>query len=140
MQLIKYNPYENLRKIERDIESLWENGWGSYRGLYDISNLDLYEEDGKLIAEVNLPNYKKEEVKVVMNEDILEISAEHKDEENQKNKRHYYFRESSNHYFRRINLPEGAQTDRAIAFFNDGILRVVIPMLVSSRVNEIEIR
>jgi HSP20 family protein len=128
MQLVKYNPFRELQKMEQDLDKLWQNGWGILPTLGETSTMDMYEEGGNLIAEVSLPNFKKNEVKVTADDGVLEISAEHKEEEEKKGKRQYYFRESSNSYFRRVTLPDGVKTDKTDAELKNGILKISIPM------------
>lgn len=140
MQLVKYNPFRELRKMEREIDNMWGNGWGVLQASGEVSTMDLYEEDGKLIAEVSLPNYNKNEIRVTADRGVLEVSAEHSEERERKDKRHYYFQESSSQYFRRVVLPEGAKTDDIDASFKDGVLRVAMPMETSKKTKAVTIK
>lgn len=133
MQLVKYNPFHDLQKMERDMGKLWENGWNMFPALAETSAMDLYEENGNLVAEVSLPNFKKDEINVVADEGVLEVSAEHKEMKEKKSKRRYFFHESSNQYFRRVTLPEGVKADKVDASFKDGTLKVTMPMAKPSR-------
>lgn len=133
MQLVRFNPFQELQKMEQNLDKLWENGWGMLPTFSEASAMDLYQEDGNLVAEVSLPNFKKDEVKVTADESVLEISAEHKEEEEKKGKRQYYFHESSNQYFRRVTLPEGVKADKAAAEFKNGMLKVTLPMAAQSK-------
>lgn len=128
MQLIKYDPLHELQKMEHDMEKFWENGW-SLPGLFvDNTPIDMYEEDGKLVAELSLPNFKKEEINVTADDGILEVSAEHKEKEEKKTKRRYLLRESSSQFLRRVALPEGAVGDEAEATMVNGKLTITMPM------------
>lgn len=127
MQLIRYSPFQEFQKMERNLDKFWERGWDVLPTMADTSAMDLYEEDGNLVAEVSLPNFKKEEISITTDEGVLQVSAEHREEKEKKSKRHYYFRESSNQYFRRVALPSGANVDKADASFKDGTLKITIP-------------
>lgn len=140
MQLVKHSPSREMQRIERDLDKLWQTGWGIFPTFTEVSTMDLYQEDGNLIAEVSLPNFKKEEVKVKTDEGVLEVSAEHKEEEKKKNKRQYYFHESSNSYFRRVTLPQGVKTDKADASFKDNVLRVTMPMTTSNKTKVVKVK
>lgn len=128
MQLIKNNPFKDLVKIEHDMEKLWENGWNTLPTFAETSAMDMYREDGNLVAEVSLPGFKKQEVKVMADDGVLEVEAEHKQEKEKKTARRYYFHESSNRYFRRVTLPEGAKAEKAQASFKKGVLKVTMPI------------
>lgn len=140
MQIVRYNPFRELQKMEQDLDKLWDNGWGTFPTFAESSALDLYEEKGNLVAEVTLPNFKKEEVQVTTDNGVLEVSAEHKEEQEKKGTRHYYFRESSNRYFRRVTLPEGANADKTNASFKDGVLRVTMPMKTPKKAKAVTVK
>lgn len=140
MQIVKYNPFRELRKMERDLDNMWGNALGMLRASGEGATMDLYEEDGKLIAEVSLPNYNKDEITINADRGMLEVSAEHKEEKENKDKRHYYVQESTSQYYRRVKLPEGAKTDDVDASFKDGVLRVAMPMEASKGTKAIEIK
>ncbi len=132
MQLVRTNPLADLERMEKDIDKLWQNGWGmlpsSFSSFVDQTTMDLYEEDGKLVAEVALPNFSKQEISVNVNGDVLEVSAKHQQKEEEKNKRRYYFRESNSSYLRRVTLPEEANSDKIDAKFDNGVLKVSMPL------------
>ncbi len=58
---------------------------------------------------------------------MLEVSAEHTEKEEDKLKRRYYFRESTNQYLRRISLPEGIEDGVTEAEFKNGVLKITMP-------------
>ncbi len=133
MQLVTYNPFKELQRIERDFNTLWENGWGMLPAFTESSTMDMYEEGGKLVAEVRLPNFKKDEIHVSSDDNVLEVAAHHKEEEEKKNKRRYYLRESSNRYLRRVSLPEGVDTEKTEAEFKNGVLKITLPITTSKK-------
>ncbi len=134
MQLVRANPLADLERMEKDLDKLWQNGWGmlpsSFSSFVDLTTMDMYEEDGKLVTEVALPNFSKEEIKVNINGDVMEISAKHQLKEEKTTKRRYYFRESSNSYLRRVTLPEESNSDKIEAKFENGVLKVSMPLSI----------
>ena len=129
MSLVRYNPFWDVQNLRQNLDRIWDNGNETFSAIKEAT-MDLYEQDGKLVAEVSLPNFKKDEIDVTTNEGFLEITAKHSQEKEEKGRRYYYFQESADRYFRRIELPEGAQADKIQASFEDGILQVSMPMVV----------
>jgi len=129
MQLVRYNPFHELRRVEKDLGKLWENGLGLLPAFSELSIMDMYEEDHTLVAEVNLPDFHRDEIEVTVGKNILEVTARHKQEHEQKSNRRYFFRESSNNYLRRVVLPEGVDTTKADAVFREGKLRITMPII-----------
>lgn len=140
MQLVRFNPFRDLQKMEQDLDKLWENGWGLLPSMTEASAMDMYEADGKLVAEVSLPSFNKDEIKVTADSGVLEVSAEHQEKEETKGKRRYYLRESSNQYVRRVMLPEGVEADKAEASYENGLLKITMPMATPKQAKTIALK
>ncbi|PKL30975.1 hypothetical protein CVV43_04610 [Candidatus Saccharibacteria bacterium HGW-Saccharibacteria-1] len=140
MQLIKYNPFHEIQKLERDLDKVWNGDWSGMSSLTETAAMDMYEENGNLVAEVNLPNFDKSEIRVTTKDGALDISAEHKEKKEEKGKRRYFLRESSNQYFRRVMLPEGAKTEDINASFKDGMLKISMPMAEKEQPKAIDVK
>lgn len=130
LQLMPFSPFRNWMRMDmgRDLDRFFDSD-GKSSMIADSFMMDMYEQDGQLITEVTLPNFKKEEINITTDNGVLEITAEHKEEEEQKNKRNYFFRESSNQYSRRVMLPEGADANQIDAAFQDGVLKITMPIM-----------
>jgi len=98
---------------------------------------DIYEKDGKLVYETELPGVKKDEIEIKVEDGRLVISGEVKRDE--RIEREHYFR-IGRHYgkFQRcFPLPEQADDPKKIkASFEDGILRVTVPLRESLKEKE----
>ena len=88
---------------------------------------DVYTEDDKqLTVEAHLPNFEEKDIDISLDKDSLIIRAEcHEKEEDKKKK--YVVRESSSSFYRRIRLPEAANTGKIEARMQGGVLKVVVP-------------
>lgn len=92
-----------------------------------IPAVDVYERDNKVIVKAELPGIDKKDIRVNLEEDILTISGELKEEREEKEKGRYY----SERYFgkiqRSIRLPEGVKLEDIRATYKNGVLNVEIP-------------
>lgn len=140
MQLVKRVPLRELRAMDRDLERLWEDDWGELPTIAESSTIDVYEENGNLIAKTNLPNFRRPDIKVKIDGKTLEITAEHKEQEEDKTQRRYFFRESSNRDVRRVSLPEAIRAEDVVANFKNGTLKVTMPKLTSKLVKAVEVK
>ena len=123
--LVSWDPFRELDEMHERMTRLFDRGFnGLGSQLIAGPATDIYEEDGKLVVETALPNFKEEEVEVNLNQDRLEVKAEHKEESEDK-KRNYLRRESSAaSYYRQFALPKDVDVDSAKAEFKNGILTV----------------
>lgn len=128
MPLTRYSPFRELVQAEKDLSKMLDRSWSLAPTFTDISAVDMYTEAGKLVTEASLPSFKKNEIEVTATSEGLEISAEHKEKEEETGKRRYLLRESSQSYWRRLSLPPEAITDKVKCSFKDGKLTITMPL------------
>lgn len=73
------------------------------------------------------PGFKKEDFKVGVENGILSISAEKKEEKNEENKKFTRKEFSYNSFSRSFTLPENVNTENIDAKYENGILNLSIP-------------
>lgn len=89
--------------------------------------IDVYEKDGKVIAEAPIPGIDPKKVEVEIENGILTIKnkEEKKSEVEEKN----YYRKEVRHgsFYRSVRLPVPVLEKKAEAKFKDGVLTISIP-------------
>jgi HSP20 family protein len=104
------------------------------------SQIDVYQENNKYVVEVDLPGFKREEIDIQFNNDVLTIKADHKEEEVNENKKYYYRSRKVNSFMRQIRF-NGIEPGMIQAGFNEGVLKVELPIKeVNEVVNRIEVK
>lgn len=130
--LSTWDPFKEMDEMRNQINQLMNQGFGSLtQPQLNVPVADVYTE-GKgdkqtLVVEAHLPNFKEEEVDINIDQGALTISAEHKEKEEDQQKRRYVMRESAASFYRRIGLPKNVDTDHIEAEFNSGVLKVNVP-------------
>lgn len=140
MPLVRYNPMSELQRMENDLDKLWRSGPSLLSTFSEPATMDMYEENGKLVTEFTLPNFKKGEISVSTDQGVLEVSAEHKEKKENKDQRRYYYRESNDQYLRRVALPEGVNAQKSTANFKDGVLKITMPYSKPKKAKEIAVK
>lgn len=122
--LVRFDPFAGFDTLRRD---LFDDGF--LRGLRGkIPTTDVYTEDDKqLVVEAHLPNFEEEDITVDIDKGALVIQAERHEQEEDKKKK-YVVRESSSSFFRSIVLPEQADEQQITADFDDGVLKITVPL------------
>jgi len=88
--------------------------------------IDIIDEGNKLRVVAELPGVKKEDLRVNVLPDALEISAKLSIKE-EKKEEGYYFRERSySQFYRRIPLPAEVIPEKTQAKFENGILELTL--------------
>ena len=93
-----------------------------------LPSVNLKETDKDFRIDLAVPGMKKDDFKVEMQNGILTISSEKKEEKEEKdNEGNYLRREFSYEAFSRsFSMPENAKEDSIVAAYKDGILNIKI--------------
>jgi HSP20 family protein len=75
----------------------------------------------------DLPGLKKEDVTVDVEDGMLAISGERRDEHEEDRDGYYRSERSYGRFYRAVPLPDGANAEQIDASFNDGVLEVTVP-------------
>jgi HSP20 family protein len=118
----QYSPFfaRTLRRIEGD-ETQW-------RPLADIS-----ETDQEYLIKAELPEVKKEDVKVTFEDGLLTITGERRHEKEHKQENEIRVESFYGTFSRSFSLPEDIDAKRIRAECKDGVLRVRIPKTQPSK-------
>lgn len=122
--LIRWDPFAELSSLQKQF--FGDDLMSSFKGV-NIPTTDVYTKDNSLIVEAHLPNFEQKDVNIQVDGNALIVSAERHEKEEDKSKK-YVVRESSSSFYRRVALPERADTDKIEAHLDDGVLRVSVPL------------
>lgn len=89
--------------------------------------IDVIETDNEIVATAEMPGLKKEDIKINITDERLEISTESKHEEEKHGKDYLYKEIRSGSYYRSVMLPSSVDSNNAKASYNNGILEVKMP-------------
>jgi HSP20 family protein len=90
--------------------------------------LDIFEKDGKLHINAELPGMNDKDIEIEVTDDALTISGEKRDEREVKEDNYYRTERSYGRFRRQVALPPGADTDHVAAAFKDGVLKIEVPV------------
>src|SRR5690606_31690696 len=102
--------------------------------------IDVEETDGEYVVKTDLPAVKKDEVKVTVENGVLCIEGERKQEKEEKNRKVHRVERSYGRFVRRISVPGDADPARVSADFKDGVLSVHLPKSESAKPRAIEVK
>ena len=134
----------------RDIEHMFDRyskalGWPSGRGQDSLGacdwspRVDICEMDNQFLIKAEIPEVKKEDVKVSLEEGVLSIQGERKQEKEEKGKRFHRMERSYGSFMRSFTLPNNVDEGHIHASFRDGMLVLDIPKTKTVASKPIEI-
>lgn len=122
--LVRWDPFAELATLQKQF---FGDDWGTLLKGVNIPTTDVYTKDNQLKIEAHLPNFEEGDVNIQIDNGALIIGAERHEKKEDKDKK-YVVRESSSSFYRRIALPERANTKKIDARLDDGVLKVSIPL------------
>jgi len=137
----------------REMDQLFSRPLGSFIGRWQrpatdaddessswTPTLDVSETDSEYLVRADLPSVRKEDVSVMIDNDVLTISGERKFDKEEKSEK-VHRRESFRGMFSRsLSLPENVHASGVRADSKDGVLTVHIPKTKVERAKAIEIK
>ena len=102
--------------------------------------VDITEDAKEYLIKAELPDIKKEEVKINVQNDVLSISGERKYEKEEKDKKFHRIERAYGSFLRSFTIPEDADPEKVSAEFENGLLRVHIPKTERSKPKSIEVK
>lgn len=126
--MFRMTPYRSydLMNVFRDFEKEF---FGSEMPV-NTCKVDIRDEDGKLVLEAEMPGFKKEDIKIDIENGLLKLSAERKNEKDEKGENNgvtYLRRERSYGSFQRSFNIEDIDADNIQAEYTNGILIMSLP-------------
>src|SRR5437588_7208092 len=99
---------------------------------------DITEDDKEYIIKAELPDVKKEDVKVAVENGVLTISGERKFEKEEKKKKYHRVERAYGTFVRSFTLPDDANAGYVKAEFKEGVLTVHVPKSEHAKPKHIE--
>jgi len=142
--LTRWEPFRELENFQNRLSTLLDrplrrtNGHGQEDPLADWAPLaDITEDEKEYLIKAELPEVKKEDVKVTLQSGVLIMSGERKFEKEEK-KRKYHRVERDYGMFMR-SLPEDGDANKVKAEFKNGLLTVHVPKRGPAKPKQIEV-
>lgn len=130
------SPWTMLNDMDRvfdDFRSEWESLFRAPTAQEALAVrqplIDLADNGKEYLVKAEIPGISKDDLKIEVTQDSLEISGETSVEEKEEDEESGYIRRERRYsrFFRNLPLPENVLTDKVEAELKDGILTVTLP-------------
>ena len=132
MALIRWEPVREINTIQQEMNRLFNSFFdaptaGDARTRRWIPAMDLVEREDHFVLKVDLPGLTESDVNVELQDNVLTISGERKQEQEHKAEGYYRLERAFGSFSRSLTLPEGVNAEAVAAKFDNGVLEVSIP-------------
>ncbi len=142
--------FSEMRRLQKDFDRLFSRLLASdsffrdfsdeallpYSGSKDIVSrnikqplADVFETDNEIIATVELPGVKKEDIELNATDNGIELKVEKKEEHKEQDNKKGYYRLERNYsgFYRFFSMPEYADLANINASYKNGVLEIKVP-------------
>lgn len=101
---------------------------------------DIYETEKELVLKMELPEMKKEDVHVTLENNVLTLRGERKFDEKVERENFHRMERHYGEFLRSFTLPTFVDGNKIFAEFKDGILTVTLPKNTAAIPKQIEVK
>ena len=102
--------------------------------------VDIVETDNEYLIKAEVPEVKKDDVKVTVQDEVLTITGERTLEKEEKGRKYHRVERPYGRFARSFTLPEDADGNKVAAEFKDGVLKVHLPKSERAKPKSIEVK
>ena len=147
MDLVRWDPFRELEEVSTRLNRLFTQPIGR-RSMDDEGSLfgqwapavDVQETDGEYLIKADLPEVKKEDVRVELRDGMICLQGERKQEKEEKGKKFHRIERAYGRFERRLALPSEVDAQKVAAEFKDGVLKVHLPKAATAKPTSIEVK
>ncbi len=114
------------------------SGHGAIKNSWYIP-LDAVEEGDDLLVRASVPGVNPEDIEVTIEDGILSIKGETKDEHEVKNGEYLMRERRSGAFHRSVRLPDTVDADKAETGYANGVLTIKLPKVEAKKAKRLEV-
>ncbi len=147
--LTRWDPFRDMEDLSTRLARIFgrtPSATGAARGEEAMTvtewspSVDIVEDEKEWLLKVDLPDVKRDDVKVTVEEGVLTITGERKFEKEEKNKKYHRVERAYGNFLRSFTLPDGADGAKVSAEYKDGVLRVHLPKGEKAKPKAIDVK
>jgi len=146
MNLVKWDPFRELEEVSNRLNRIFgqslarsESGQNMLAVADWAPSVDISETDSEYLIKGEIPGVKKEDVKVTIQDGMLTIQGERKQEKEEKGKKFHRIERSYGSFVRSFRVPDDADENSVKAEFKDGMLNVTLAKSAKAKPKAIEV-
>jgi HSP20 family protein len=144
MSLVRWNPFSELEDVSNRLNRYFgktapEHG-GTMMAFDWAPSVDVLETAEEFQVKAELPEVKKEDIKVSVDAGVLRIEGERKHEREEKGKKYHRVERSYGSFLRTFTLPDNVDANKVHAEYKDGLLNVRLPKTAKAATKSIDVK
>lgn len=146
--LSRFSSWKELEEMEKRLSTIFgrssATGSGEKKEAMAVAEwsplVDISEDEKEYVVKAEIPEMKKEDIKINVHDDVMSISGERKYEKEEKGKKYHRVERAYGSFMRSFTLPEDADGSKVSAEYKDGVLKVHLPKSEKAKPKAIEVK
>lgn len=145
MNLTRYEPFRELENLTSRLNrvlgmelrpmTMPEGAFADWAPAMDVE-----ETENEYLVKADLPDVKKEDVKVTVENGILAVEGERRLEKEEKGKKFHRIERSYGKFVRRMAMPTDVDAQKVSAAVKDGVLNVHLPKSPAAKPRMVDVK
>jgi HSP20 family protein len=145
MKMIPWDPFRELETISSRLNQYFsqpparrDNGDAVFADWAPA--VDVEETNTEYLMKADLPDVKKEDVKVAIEDGVLSLEGERRQEKEDKGKTYHRVERLYGKFVRKLAVPTDVDQQRVAAEFKNGVLNVHLPKVASAKPKTVDVK
>ena len=102
--------------------------------------VDIVEDENEYLIKAELPEVRKEDLKVTVQDNVLTLTGDRSFEKEEKGKKYHRIERAYGSFARSFSLPEQADAQKVSAEFKEGVLHIRLPKSEKAKPKSIQVK
>ncbi|SNB46759.1 Hsp20/alpha crystallin family protein [Geobacter sp. DSM 9736] len=132
MAIVKYNPFQELRSMQEQMNRLLDLAWNRESGEELREGMwhppvDIYENETTIVIKAELPGIEQKDIEVKIEENTLVLRGERRHDAALQKENYHRIERSYGTFQRSFALPQSIDQERVNATCDNGVLTITLP-------------
>jgi HSP20 family protein len=146
--LARWSPLKELEEMEKRLSTIFGRSPmgpdGEKKEAISVTEwsplVDISEDEKEYVVKAEIPEMKKEDIKINVHDEVLTVSGERKYEKEEKGKKYHRVERAYGSFMRSFALPEHADGSKISAEYKDGMLKIHLPKSEQAKKKAVEVK
>lgn len=144
MNIVRFDPFRELEAMTTRLNRLFDPSMARREDADAFGGwapaIDVEETDREYRIKADLPEVTKTDVKVNIEDGVLTIEGERKQEKEEKNRKFHRVERMYGKFVRRLTVPSDVAQEQVAAEFANGVLNVHLPKSATAKPRNVEVK
>jgi len=147
MSLVRFDPFREMMELQERINNLFSERLTRTGGREEAMTqamwtpaVDIFESADELVIKAELPEVKKDDVQINVENNILTLKGERRLENEERRDNYHRIERLYGTFTRSFTLPSNVDQNKITAEFKDGVLRIVLPKREEAKPRQIAVK